>query len=130
MRMSAPVRVALVLALGAACASSGGTSAGSADLITREEIIASPHQNLLELVQRLRPRWLQTGPRLSINTPQTIVVYQDDLNLGGPDVLSRIPKEAVLSIRRLSAAQAGLLPGIGSQHIEHAIVVQTRREGR
>ena len=124
-------RAALVAScvLALACASSG-TARSNPDLITREEIAAAPTQNLLEVVQRLRPRWLQSGPRLSMNTPQTIVVYQDDLNLGGPEALSRIPKDNVLSIRLLSAAQAGMLPGIGSQHIEHAIVVQTRREGR
>src|SRR5688572_5308335 len=110
-----------------ACASTGSATARS-DIITREELVATPGENVLELVQRLRPRWLQAGPRMSINTPQTIVVYQDDLNLGGPDALTRIPKDNVLAIRLLSAAQAGVLPGIGSQHVEHAIVVQTRRE--
>ena len=126
---SLSTRILLLAAcfLAAACASRGGATARS-DVITREELVATPGENVLELVQRLRPRWLQAGPRMSINTPQTIVVYQDDMNLGGPDALSRIPKDNVLAIRLLSAAQAGVLPGIGSQHIEHAIVVQTRRE--
>ena len=121
--------VLAALMLTAACASSGG-STGRSDLITREEILAMPTPDLLEVVRRIRPRWLQTGPRLSMNTPQAIVVYQDDLNLGGPEALTRIPKESVLSIRLLSAAQAGTLPGLGSQHVEHAIVVQTRRDAQ
>ena len=129
MRSSPATSVLLLVTLvvASACASRGGATTRS-DIITREELVATPGENLLELVQRLRPRWLQAGPRMSINTPQTIAVYQDDLNLGGPDALSRIPKDNVLAIRLLSAAQAGVLPGLGSQHVEHAIVVQTRRE--
>lgn len=122
------VAVALSM-LALSCASSGSTTARS-DVITRDEIMATPSEDLLEVVRRLRPRWLQGGPRLSVNTPQAIVVYQDDLNLGAPEALSRIPKDAVLSIRLLSAAQAGMLPGLGSQHVEHAIVVQTRRDAQ
>ncbi|HSL69385.1 MAG TPA: hypothetical protein VK864_04045 [Longimicrobiales bacterium] len=116
------------------CAARGGSNdvGGRTEIITAEEIAAASaaSPNAHELVRRLRPRWLQPHARISINTPSAIVVYQDDLNLGGPEALERIPTEIVLSVRLLSAAQAGTLPGIGSMHVDHAIVVQTRREPR
>lgn len=125
--------VALVVApsLLTGCASSGGAANRQRQtLITREEITATSAVNAHELIQRLRPRWLQSRARISINTPSSIVVYQDDMNLGGIEALYRIPTEIVMAVRLLSAAEAGTLPGIGSQHVEHAIIVQTRREGR
>lgn len=125
-----PSTVLLAGLLLAGCASGGGGT-GSRErqtLITQEEIAASTAANAHELIQRLRPSWLRVSARISVNTPVTIVVFQDEMNIGGIEALLRIPTEIVQSVRRLSAAQAGTLPGLGSQHVEHAIVVQTRRD--
>lgn len=117
----------LVLTPALACASAGGVGANP-EVVTREEIEQVSASNALQVLERLRPRWIESRGRLSINTPTQIAVYQDDMRLGGLEMLDRIPVDMIISIRRLSAAQAGTLPGIGSMHVEHAIVVQTRRD--
>lgn len=125
----AATRVMLAFAVVAsACGSArSNANANRANLITREEIAASDATNTYVLIQRLRPRWLQTRGERSIGLETGIVVYQDDLNLGGLEALERIPLDLVQSIRMLSAAEAGTLPRQGSMHVERAIVVQLRR---
>ena len=117
----------LAAALNGCASGRQNTNAERENLITREEIGASDAANMHVLIQRLRPRWLQVRSQRSIGLPTGIIVYQDDLNMGGVDALERIPTEIVLSVRMLSAAEAGTLPRLGSQHVERAIVVHTRR---
>ncbi len=54
-----------------------------------------------------------------------IAVYHHDTRLGNLDALRGYPLLSVTSIRYLDAAQAMLLPGAGSSHIQGAIVIST-----
>jgi len=129
-----PPRVALALALAClATACAGQSRAGSErrnpNLISAaeiEEMHKAGVRDLYELVNRQRPTWLLTRTERSLQLPTTLLVYHHESRLGGIDALRGYPLLLVTSLRYLDAAQAGLLPGAGSAHIEGAIVIRTR----
>lgn len=127
------VRIAFAIgALGIDVACAGQSRAGSErrnpNLITAAEIQeqqAGGVRDLYELVSRQRPAWLQTRTERSLQLETLVLVYHNETRLGGIDALRGYPLLSVTSLRYLDAAQAGLLPGAGSAHIEGAIVIRT-----
>lgn len=114
MRSSARFTFPLVLALAlglAGCASTGtgGSSRGSANLITMEEIEPVANLSAYEAVQRLRPRWLQ----LRGGTDVPPVVFLDGSNMGGPDVLRSIQASTVRQMLFRSGSDATTRYGTG-----------------
>lgn len=109
-------------------ASQGGTNP---DLITREEIMGAGAVNLYEIVSRLRPQWMNIRTTRSFNLQTEIVVYQNDMLLGGPDALRQITPELAYEIRWMDGVRAtSTLPGLSSgRHVEGAIIVSTRPPG-
>ena len=111
------------------CASTKSTTAGSnPNVITREEIMATNANNLHDVVQRLRPQWLRVPAPTSINMNNEIVVFQDQMQLGGPEALRQLGPELAFELRwmdgvRASAALPGLMSG---RHIEGVIIVSTK----
>lgn len=120
--------LAVLLVVGG-CATAGAP-APDRDEITEQDVRASRAGNALELIERERPFWLiaSRGER-SINLETTILVYQDRSMLGGLEELPRIPIEVIRSVHALDAVEAGQLAGLGSQHVERAIVVVTHDDG-
>ena len=117
-----------------ACAGSkrAGSTARNPNLITRAEIEdarQSGVRDLYELIDRLRPSWLQTRSQRSLALETLIAVYQNETRMGGVDILRSYRLDAVSSLRYLDAAQAMLLPGIGSAHVEGAIIITTAAGG-
>lgn len=111
----------------AACASAG--TAGESrrvdqNLLTREEMATVDVSNLYDVVERLRPRWLQIRAPKSINSTTEIVVYMGQSYLGGPDVLRQFNMNTVAQLRYLDAAKAyATLSGIGGRSVEGAIII-------
>jgi hypothetical protein len=130
-RARRPLVLALAAAcLAAACAGQGRVSGAqrNASLIAAEEIQEQQDagvRDLFELVSRQRPAWLQTRTERSLQLETTVLVYHNETRLGGVDALRGYPLLSVTSLRYLDAAQAGLLPGAGSAHVEGAIVIRT-----
>jgi hypothetical protein len=123
--------VLLASALAAGCASSGtqsGGSNGNPELLTREEILSSEATNLYEVINRLRPRWLQVRSQRSFSMETEIVVFQNDMYLGGPEILKEMVPDLAFEIQHLEGSRAATaLPGLMSgRHIEGAIIVRTR----
>jgi hypothetical protein len=120
--------LAAVLLLGG-CASSGeGAPRGQYDVITAEEIEAANVSNLYELVERLRPRWLDVRARQSFSVNTAIVVYQGQSLLGGVDMLRQLGKDAAVRLRYLDGPTASAtLPGLGTRQVEAAIVLNPVR---
>ena len=126
----------IVLALVASAIASGCASTRAIrpdgtrlDRLSREQIMESQALNLFEAVQRLRPRWLDVrGGTRSFTMDTEIVVYQNDMLLGGVDNLRQMSPELAVEIRWVDGAlAAATLPGLGSgRHISGAIVVRTR----
>lgn len=131
-------RITLVASLtfGVACASTGssaktGVASSSPDLITGAEISATQSTNAYELIQRLRPRWLQaqvTGSLAGGGRTQIIAVYMDGLRVGAQEGLRSISSNGILKIQYYDAARAAtILRDVGSEPIAGAIVISTMR---
>lgn len=116
-----------VLAL-SACAAPQASSGSdvNANRLTAEEILASGASTAYDAIERLRPRWLRVRMERSHNQATEIVVFVDNMQMSGMDALRDVDARLVRSIRWLDSAQAGQMPGMGSRHVEGAIVVETR----
>jgi hypothetical protein len=107
----------------AACSSApapSGAPRASRDLITREEISASPVTTAYEAVERLRPEFLR--PTRGGGLPR---VYINDSSSGGVEILRSIRADNVLEIRFLDAVAANLRFGLNNSN--GAITVQLTR---
>lgn len=114
----------------AACAGArpGGTAVSNPNLISISDIEQAREdgvRDLYELIDRSRPRWLIGRTPRSLQLQTVIAVYHHETLLGGVDVLRGYPLVNVTSVRYLDAAQAMLLPGAGTTHVEGAIVIST-----
>lgn len=100
---------------------------GGSNLILEGEIAASPDENAYDVVQRLRPAMLR--PRAPSGTSEGegggIVVYLDNVRLGGTESLRNVQRQAVKEIRFINAGDATLRFGTG--HPSGAILVTTMR---
>ena len=126
-----PLVLALAFpALACASGSSQEQSAPSpfANVITREELRELDVRNVYDAVERLRPRWLQVrGGMRSFTMETEVVVFQDEVFLGNPDVLQRMGVEGIFSIRYLDGPTAkATLPNLGNRHVQGAIIVSMR----
>ncbi|MBV9772981.1 MAG: hypothetical protein JO040_03485 [Gemmatimonadetes bacterium] len=119
----------LCLFLLSACASGAPRSSGEqrydARVITADEVSESPARNAFELVQLLRPAWLQKKGAYSFGDDGDIVVYLDDVRMGGPDALRQIEVSALTGVRFLDAVSAQARFGLS--HAHGAIQVISRR---
>lgn len=119
----------LASAVAGACASggSGGSSSGRSNILTREEILGAEATNLYDVVNRLRPRWLQVRSTRSFNMETQIVVLQNDMYLGPAETLREMTPDLAYEIEYMDGIRASnVLPGLMSgQHVEAAIIVRT-----
>ena len=128
MRFPRLAALALVLGAAVACASStqGPRSSGRRDarILGAEEIRTSSASNLYDVIRSQRPEWLIKRGQTSINLEGDIIVYVDNVALGGPESLKSIDVLSVQSARFLNASEAQMRYGVG--HMHGAIVVITR----
>jgi hypothetical protein len=123
------VFVALALLSGCAGATAGGGRDYDPDLITREEIQASPATSLWDVINELRPRWLQVIEDASFSGGgSSILVYRDNVQLPGPEALRTMTPEMAVELRWLDRMEAAsMLSRAGaSGQIAGAIVIVTR----
>lgn len=118
---------ALVWALGAGCTSSPSSTGANGPtpvagrrtgpVITQEELEGSMATNALEAIQRLRPNFLSTrGPGTINAVDEGIIVYANDIRLGGTDTLRDLLIVDIKEIRYMSAADATQRFGTGHSH--------------
>ncbi len=115
-----------------ACAGStqGGTesSPSSRDPITGDELESLPAQySAYEAVQRLRGRWLRPRGPASFSGNAPVIVFMDNVRLGGVDVLMGIPLERVDTIRFFDAADATNRWGTGLAGGAIEVITKGRR---
>ena len=116
----------------AGCASTKEASEGARlDVLTREEIMGAGAVNLFEVVHRLRPQWINIRTTRSFNLETEIVVFQNDMLLGGPEALRQIGPELAYELRWMDGVRAtAVLPGLSSgRHVVGAIIISTRPPG-
>ena len=115
--MSRPLRAALALLLLAtpaglaACASAGANPSAStrtrADRITAEEIAGGQWANALDLVERLRPRWLQARQPATFDVRAVPVrVRIDDAPYGPASALRDLTLRGVASLEWVDPTDA------------------------
>jgi hypothetical protein len=102
----------------------GSTSSqGSQSVISAAELKDAPYSNLLDLIQALRPRWLQ-GSFLSGGGRATPEVFMDNQELGGLDALRDVPLTAAAEVRYYEPSEAAAT--FGPEHANGVIRVRSR----
>jgi hypothetical protein len=111
----------------AACSQNrgGALPAGSLDLITRDQIVDNHFINAYEAVQAMRSNWLQARGTDSFRTPSEVLVYQDNVRLGGIDELRAIQTTSIAWIRHYDGVEATNRWGVG--HAAGVILVSSFR---
>lgn len=135
--MKRAIRTGVAVVLGVlmtACASAaaGSHSSGRRDRLTRDEIMSVDVTNLYDVVNRLRPQWLEVAQRgdRSFGLQTNVVVFQNQTYLGTVDVLRQLSPESAYELDWLDGTTASnTLPGLGSQHVAGAIVIKTSAGG-
>jgi hypothetical protein len=128
--------LALILLLGAACASApAGERASRPDpnVLTRAELEGTGAATLYEAVRTLRPRWLvgrAAGASFGGPTP-VIHVYLNGTWLGGLEVLYQYRPDYPTTLRWMDGVDAAAaLPGLGSQLVGGAILIEVAVQPR
>jgi hypothetical protein len=83
--------------------------------ISEEEIRESRAADAYALVSRLRPEWLATRGAQSF-LESALVVYLDDVRLGGIQQMRQVPTESLTGARFLDARAATQRYGMGHPH--------------
>lgn len=114
----------LLLTLGCGTAGPGGSGL-NANLINREQLDEYGPATAYEVVQALRPTWLQKRGNTSFMNEGEIRVYLDGTSHGGIDSLRAFHTDDVESIRYLDERQASYRYGPGHEH--GVILITSRR---
>lgn len=127
----------LAFAATIACASAGGTDPEprpsrpprrDAFVISEQELGKSTARNALDAVQQLRPQWLRGRGAGSLGrASDPVMIYLNDVRLGGPSALAQLTTDGVKEIRFYNAADA--TSRWGTDHAAGAIVVTMKSGG-
>jgi len=114
----------LALLVSVACGTAGSGGSGlDANLITREQIDEEGPGSAYDIVQALRPLWLEKRGPTSFQNEGEIRVYMDGSSLGGLDALRGIHSDNIESIAFLDERRASLRFGPGHEHgVIHVII--------
>ena len=97
------------------------------DVIDGEYLRQTDATNVLEVIERVRPNWLVSRGARSMRLQTEIIVVLDETYFGGPETLRNFRPEEFRMIRYIDGATAtSTFLGIGSRHVEAAIVLETR----
>lgn len=123
------VSLVATLVLASACSGNANSARGPSrdrNMITTEELATVNGLSAYEVVQRLRPHWLNArGGARSLGLRTEIVVFSDNIRLGGVEALRNLPANGIRQMEYLDGPSASnRLPGVGSgEHIAGAIVI-------
>ena len=125
MKRAALVVVALFL-LCSGCASSKGGTRTNTDrtVITSEQLRQHNFTNAFDAVASLHSNWLQKRGTDSFLTPGEILVYFDEVRLGGTETLRSVASSSIVSIRFFDGIAATNRWGVG--HSNGVILVSSR----
>ena len=120
----------LLVVAGSACASAPqGPEVGAMpqsrnpNRLTREEVVATHTTSTFEAIRMLRPNWLRKRGAMSVTQSSDIMVYVDNVQIGGVQSLHSIPVTSITSVQFLDAATATQRWGTG--HVHGAILIIT-----
>lgn len=125
--------VVLLLAAGLACGGmgGGGGGGGGSGAITSQQMrdLQAQYDNMYNLIQRVRPSWLQTRGEVSFQDTDADlpVVFVDGVERGQPSVLRRIDPSNVGEAEYMSSRDATTRYGTG--YSGGVIQISTRSGG-
>lgn len=129
MKRGALILFTLPLLLIAACGGSAamgngetGQEANDPNLITREQV--QNFTDAFQAVQTLKSQWLRVRTPPDFDSSPNVVVYENGLRMGTPDVLRQINSGSVENIRYYNGIAASARWGLG--HENGVIFVTTR----
>ncbi len=103
--------------ISAGCGTTGSRGSGlEANLITREQIDQEGPANAYDIVQALRPLWLEKRGATSFYNEGEIRVYLDGTSFGGIESLRGIHSDNIESITYLDERLASHRFGPGHEH--------------
>lgn len=111
-----------------ACATTPGT-VGDQSVLTEQQIAQSDARNAFELIEHLRPRWLNQRFNRSLRLDTEILVYYNGARMGGLEILRDIQIDGIRQIRYVDSAEAGRLPGASSDAVDGAILISSGPAG-
>ena len=121
---------AVAIAVSTSCATAGGGSAPAAhhdfNLITEDEIAATPSSNAYEVVAKLRPNFLKTRGRTTINAVANdrAVVFLDGQYYGNLNTLRNLLATQIREIRYIGGTDA--VTQYGMQYGGGVIAIKTK----
>lgn len=127
MKSLAIISAVLLLVVAGACARSGSGAArprGDMNLITREQLAEHRFSTAYDAVQSLRSNWLTARGTDSFRSPSQVLVYYDDVKLGGVETLRTINIASVSYIQHFDGLTATQRWGL--DHGAGVIYVSTR----
>ncbi len=116
----------LVVLLGLGCAGSARPGRTHPDLqvIDQADLVANHFLDAYEAVEALRSNWLNERPNSLLAASKSIVlVYYDNIRLGGVSELRGLRLEPVVYIRHFNALEATERWGVG--HTQGVIYIST-----
>jgi hypothetical protein len=121
-------RKALALIVVLSCVACAGRQKSSRtntnqNVLTGEQLIEAHFQNPRDALEALRPNWLKPRGPDSVNTPSEVVVYFDNIRLGGVETLRTIDLHNVRYIQHFDGLAATARYGVG--HSAGVILVAT-----
>lgn len=119
------VLAGLTVFLAACAAQSSSSPRPNASLITQAEVVEAGVTDALQLVEKLRPAWLQRRGPTSFTQEGDVAVYLDGTRMGEREALRSITTDNVESIEYMDAGRATFRFGAGHQY--GAILVTTRK---
>lgn len=96
------------------------------DILTVEQLRSTGTQNAFDAVQALRASWLRPRGPDSFRTPGQVMVYIDDVRLGGVDTLRNISVPQIIFIQYYDGNAASGRWGL--DHGNGVIFVSTREQ--
>lgn len=95
------------------------------DMITTDDLQRGHWSNAFDLIEALRPRWLNNrGSDTIIGTPTEVQVYLNDSRLGGPQTLRGVSVTGITSVQFIDGVSAA--GRWGADHGNGAILISTR----
>jgi hypothetical protein len=115
MRLASQAKLLLCIAATLACAPgrTGGTPRPDRSVLTQESLRDQHYENVYQAVEALRSNWLLSRGPDSFTAPSIVLVYMDNVKLGGVEWLRTVPISAVSTIQHLDPNEATARYGIG-----------------
>ncbi len=119
---------ALMAVIGYGCAPSATMSRPRRDfsMISHEDLVSTHYNSAYDAVQALHSNWLITRPN-SVQPQSQVLVYLDNVTLGGISELSNVPISGISYIRYFDAVDATTRWGLG--HTQAVIYISTHPKG-